>query len=47
MAAVGAVLSTVKSAPLVGADVTTFVAASVPTLNATVAAPSPAATVWA
>ena len=41
-AAVGAVLSTVKVAPLVGADVTTFPARSVPTLSATVAAPTEA-----
>jgi hypothetical protein len=45
IAAVGAVLSTVKLAPLVGAAVITFPAKSVPTLKATVAVPSPAPTV--
>ena len=42
---VGAVLSTVKVAPLVGAAVTTLPAKSVPVLSATVAVPSPAPTV--
>ena len=41
----GTVLSTVNVAPLVGVAVMTFVARSVPTLRATVAVPSPAATV--
>ena len=45
-AVLGAVLSTVNVAPLLGAEVTTFPARSVPTLIATVAVPFPAATVW-
>ncbi len=45
IAAVGAVLSTVTVAPEVGADVTVFPAASVPTLNANVSVPSPAGAV--
>ncbi len=42
---VGAVLSTVNVAPLVGADVITLPAISVPVLSATVTAPFPAPTV--
>ena len=45
MEAVGAVLSTVKVAPLVGVAVTTFPATSVPMLIVTVAVPLPACTV--
>ena len=45
MAAVGAVLSTVKVAPLVGVAVTTLPVRSVPTLIVTAAAPFPACTV--
>ena len=41
IAAVGEVLSTVTVAPEVGAAVTVFPAASVPTLNANVSVPSP------
>ena len=41
----GAVLSTVTVAPEVGAAVTVFPAASVPTLNANVSVPSPAGAV--
>src|SRR5207247_2018693 len=41
---VGAVLSTVKVAPLVGAAVITLPGRSVPVLSATVAVPSPAPT---
>src|SRR5437899_13039453 len=44
-AAVGAVLSTVMVAPLVGAAVTTLPARSVPMLIVTVAVPLPACTV--
>ena len=44
IAAVGAVLSTVKVAPLVGAAVITLPAKSVPVLSATVAVPLPAPT---
>ena len=42
---VGAVLSTVTVAPDVGAAVTTFPDASVPTLNANVSVPFPAGAV--
>ena len=45
MDAVGAVLSTVKVAPLVGVAVTTLPATSVPMLIVTVAVPLPACTV--
>src|SRR5438093_906924 len=45
MAAVGAALSTVKVAPLVGAAVIRFPATSVPMLIVTVAVPVPACTV--
>jgi hypothetical protein len=47
IATLGAVLSTVKVAPELGADVTTFPAKSVPADRATVAVPSPAPTVSA
>src|SRR5437867_4395641 len=46
MAAVGAVLSTVKVAPLAGVAVTTFPARSVPMLIVTVAVPLPAPTTY-
>src|SRR5213592_1562151 len=46
MDTVGAVLSTVNVAPLVGAEVITFPARSVPVLNATVAVPLPAPTTY-
>src|SRR6266513_1116476 len=46
MDTVGAVLSTVNVAPLVGAAVITFPATSVPVLRATVAVPVPAPTVY-
>ncbi len=46
IAAVGAVLSTVKVEPLVGADVIILPASSVPVESATDAVPSPVPTVW-
>src|SRR5438093_4142987 len=46
MAAVGAVLSTVKVAPLVGVAVIRFPATSFPAPTVTVAGPSPACTVY-